>query len=124
MNEASGTLGDGGVFQSRAVTPSMLLGKYSNHWPDYQARTLKVPLFQRPFRWEKEQIRTFWEDIYTFFKNDFARQYNPSAKGILRPYFLGPIVLMPKPHEAITYVLDGQQRLSVITLALTALRST
>lgn len=72
-----------------------------------------VPVFQRTYAWGSEEIGQLLDDIY-----------GESAKSEL-PYFLGSIVLATREgSEALPsgdMVLDGQQRLTTISLLIAAL---
>lgn len=67
----------------------------------------KIPRFQRPYSWEVEEVDSFWND---------AIKENPEN------YFIGSMVVYQnkKPYFG---VVDGQQRLTTITLILSALRN-
>ena len=64
-----------------------------------------IPRFQRPYSWEKEHISDFWVDIIENQDND---------------YFIGSMVLYS--HKSEFMVVDGQQRLTTITILLCAIR--
>ena len=70
----------------------------------------EVPEFQRPFAWENDQLEDYWEDVAL-------------AKGDL---FFGTIVTwISKRHELFRDVyslIDGQQRLTTSTIALSVIR--
>lgn len=83
-----------------------------------QDRRHVVPLFQRPYVWEREkQWEPFWEDIRALAER-LLRNEEP------RPHFLGAIVLdqLPKPtgHVETRLVIDGQQRLTTLQIFLEA----
>lgn len=65
-----------------------------------------VPRFQRPYSWEKEQISEFWNDTIKESEAD---------------YFIGSIVVYKKTTDLFG-IVDGQQRLTTITMILCALR--
>jgi len=67
----------------------------------------KIPRFQRPYSWMEEEVINFWEDVV-------IRDYED--------YFIGSMVLYQteKPYYGI---VDGQQRLTTITLMLAAIRN-
>jgi uncharacterized protein DUF262 len=67
----------------------------------------KIPRFQRPYLWEKEQVDEFWQDA-------IANQ-DPD-------YFIGSMVVFMMTHDTFG-VVDGQQRLTTITMILCALRN-
>lgn len=79
-----------------------------------QDRRHLVPLFQRPYVWQREtQWEPFWEDI-----RSVAERMQTGDDP--RPHFLGAIVLdqVPKPTGQVEtrLVIDGQQRLTTIQL--------
>lgn len=75
-----------------------------------------IPLFQRPYIWDKEKWSTLWEDILD--------QYHQNSEN---PHFLGAIVSMPVRTVPVGVnkhlIIDGQQRLLTISILLCALRS-
>ncbi len=81
---------------------------------DNQKNQLVIPIYQRVYSWEKEQCKQLWDDIIKTGGND-------QMKG----HFIGSIlyVLDGITHSDNTLlIIDGQQRLTTITLLLTALR--
>ena len=77
-----------------------------------------VPRFQREFVWEKDDaLSTFWEDIVSYIEEK-------DGKLCSSEYFLGNVVLIDDTQnqsEKERYVVDGQQRLTAITILLSAL---
>ena len=72
-----------------------------------------IPVFQRDYSWTREQCRQLWTDI--------VRTPKGSADG----HFLGSLVYTGGTSGAVFsswLVIDGQQRLTTLTLLLTALR--
>ncbi|MBA6224011.1 DUF262 domain-containing protein [Colwellia sp. MB02u-18] len=67
----------------------------------------KIPRFQRPYSWEIDEVESFWNDVV---------KENPEN------YFIGSMVVYQakKPYFGI---VDGQQRLTTITLILSVLRN-
>ncbi|MDZ8067218.1 MAG: DUF262 domain-containing HNH endonuclease family protein [Nostoc sp. DedQUE08] len=67
----------------------------------------KIPRFQRPYSWTDEEVKDFWDDVV-------IRDYEH--------YFIGSMVVYQteKPYYGI---VDGQQRLTTITLMLAAIRN-
>lgn len=83
-----------------------------------QERRHVVPLFQRPYVWEREsQLEPLWEDIRAVAERQLAGQP-------VRAHFLGAIVLdqVPKPtgQVEVRQVIDGQQRLTTVQLVFEA----
>lgn len=79
-------------------------------------KQFQIPLFQRPYSWKKENWETLWEDLMSL--------YQEEIKG---SYFLGPIVTqaIPSTADGISpfVVIDGQQRLTTLTIVLAVLRN-
>lgn len=75
-----------------------------------------IPDYQRPYSWTTEQARELLEDLLGFV------EANPGAIADMPTYFLGSIVLI-KAETPEADVVDGQQRLTTLTLLLAAIRS-
>lgn len=79
----------------------------------------QVPLYQRTYSWEREQLQQLWDDVLEL-AEDQAEGRAPAA------HFLGSVVLAPGRITASGMqrwlVVDGQQRLTTLMLAFTALR--
>lgn len=75
-----------------------------------------IPLYQRPYAWTKEEAGELLEDLLTFLGegNETIDELNP--------YFLGSIVLI-KSEQPVAEIVDGQQRLTTLTILLAALRA-
>ncbi len=75
---------------------------------DYDFR---IPEYQRPYAWEREQATQLLDDLLeTLDRADDE------------PYFLGSIVLVKRKGESDAEVIDGQQRLTTLTILLAVLR--
>ncbi len=85
----------------------------------------RVPIFQRPYTWEGAQLKQLWADILAQYELLHAEQQGSSWPKRSR-HFLGSFVLTPIPTGASSVspylVIDGQQRLITLFLALAALR--
>ncbi len=81
---------------------------------DNQKNQLVIPIYQRVYSWEKEQCKELWDDIIKIGGDDK-----------MDGHFIGSILYV---LDGITHsdnallIIDGQQRLTTITLLLTALR--
>ncbi|GAD81473.1 DUF262 domain-containing protein [Nocardia asteroides NBRC 15531] len=78
-----------------------------------------VPLYQRPYGWGDEQLQELWNDVIQLAED---RLDEPRAT-----HFIGSVVLAPAPASVagtVTQflVVDGQQRLTTLTLLLAAIR--
>ncbi|GAA8078041.1 DUF262 and DUF1524 domain-containing protein [Helicobacter pylori] len=73
-----------------------------------------IPIYQRLYSWKKEQCEQLWDDIIKIGGNDKANGH-----------FIGSIlyVRVDDTHSSPLLIIDGQQRLTTITLLLIALRN-
>jgi len=72
-----------------------------------------IPRNQREFSWERLQLDEFWSDIIRNIKlKEDAQSFN------LEEYFIGTIVLSGEDSDDVLEIVDGQQRLSVVTILL------
>lgn len=69
----------------------------------------EIPVYQRPYAWEVEQVRDLLNDLTQAMDGD----------GV---HFLGSIVLIKSPDSPQAKVVDGQQRLTTLTILLSVLR--
>ena len=65
-----------------------------------------IPRFQREYSWEPDHISAFWSDI---------------IENMTEAYFIGAMVVY-KTERSTLAVVDGQQRLTTITILLCAIR--
>ena len=74
-----------------------------------------VPVFQRDYRWSESQCEQLWNDVLLIAKDPTARQH-----------FLGSVVYISTGDTASSFtrwlLIDGQQRVTTLTLLLAALR--
>jgi len=69
-----------------------------------------VPRFQREYSWETEEVEEFWEDV--------TQQISISANKKIKneEYFIGCIVLVGEDSNPEYLIVDGQQRLTTLTI--------
>jgi alkylated DNA nucleotide flippase Atl1 len=85
-----------------------------------QDRQFRVPLYQRHYRWKTEQQEDLWQDV--------VEQYRALADGSDVPrHFIGSIVAVEREADPLHdfrefRVVDGQQRLTTLSVAIAALR--
>ncbi len=81
-----------------------------------QEKQFVIPIYQRVYSWEKEQCKQLWDDIVKMGGND---QMNG--------HFIGSIIFVQDGIYTTNYnellIIDGQQRLTTITLLFIALRN-
>ena len=72
----------------------------------------EIPSFQRPYSWTEEEAGILFDDLYDFYKDDSLKEEN---------YFLGSIVLIKEEEKPLSLVIDGQQRLTTLTVLFSAI---
>ncbi len=79
-----------------------------------QERQFVIPIYQRLYSWKKEQCEQLWDDIIKIGGNDK-----------MNGHFIGSILYVrdDNTHSSPLLIIDGQQRLTTITLLLIALRN-
>jgi hypothetical protein len=75
-----------------------------------------VDYYQREYRWETKQITELIDDLSEKFLDSYEAGDERSAVEGYGHYFLGSIIISDK--EARKFIIDGQQRLTSITLLL------
>ncbi|WP_159946265.1 DUF262 domain-containing protein [Rhizobium sp. 18065] len=75
----------------------------------------RIPSYQRPYAWTTEQVSELFDDIKTACEGS-------SSVADLSPYFLGSVVLIKDPQRPEADVVDGQQRLTTMTILMSVLR--
>lgn len=76
----------------------------------------RVPLYQRPYSWGSEQVNDLFDDLCT--------GVHSTGSSLTESYFLGSVVLVKRPDFPEADIVDGQQRLTTLTLLLAVLRRT
>ncbi|PHS33623.1 MAG: hypothetical protein COA82_08190 [Alkaliphilus sp.] len=77
-----------------------------------------IDYFQREYRWEKKHIKLLVEDLTTAFLKSYNRNDNRSSVANYQSYYLGPVVLSVNAENGEKSIIDGQQRITSITLLL------
>lgn len=83
------------------------------------SKQYQVPLYQRTYSWQDEQLARLWEDL--------VKLAADRAEDTAATHFIGSLVLAPTPAVGPVgvqryLVVDGQQRLTTLSLLLCALR--
>jgi alkylated DNA nucleotide flippase Atl1 len=83
------------------------------------SKQYQVPLYQRTYSWKTAQLERLWEDI--------TQLAVDRAKDPELTHFIGSVVLAPSPSNGPTgvqefLVIDGQQRLTTLSILLCAIR--
>lgn len=74
-----------------------------------------VPRFQRSYSWTKEQVKELWDDITANIKISSEEEITHEE------YFIGSLVLVGDDKSNLLQIVDGQQRLTTITILLSVL---
>ncbi|TPH44298.1 DUF262 and DUF1524 domain-containing protein [Helicobacter pylori] len=85
-----------------------------NFIKDNQKNQLVIPIYQRLYSWEKEQCKQLWDDIIKIGRDDK-----------MNGHFIGSILYVLDGNKYSgnpLLIIDGQQRLTTITLLLIALK--
>jgi uncharacterized protein with ParB-like and HNH nuclease domain len=76
----------------------------------------QVDPFQREYKWEKEHIEELLVDLERAFIINFDVEHSKVDASNYTIYYMGPIVLYEK--DGAKHIIDGQQRLTSLTLLL------
>ncbi len=77
-----------------------------------------IDYFQREYRWQEKHIRLLIEDLTTTFLKSYAPTDKRSSVANYQNYYLGPVVFSVNPDDGKKSIIDGQQRITSITLLL------
>ena len=70
-----------------------------------------IPAYQRPYAWTEEEAGTLFDDLFDFYQTENEDEN----------YFLGSIVLIKNNMDRRSDVIDGQQRLTTLTILFSIL---
>lgn len=74
----------------------------------FNSRFFEIPKYQRGYAWEKKNVRELFEDIQ-------------EAIEVKASHYIGTIVLSKSEKNDVFYVVDGQQRITTLTMIVNAL---
>jgi hypothetical protein len=77
----------------------------------------RIPPYQRPYAWEEEQAGALLGDLDTALGSTDHEKLEQAP-----PYFLGSVVVIKAEGSPDSDVVDGQQRLTTLTVLLSVLR--
>ncbi|WP_073885042.1 DUF262 domain-containing protein [Pseudenterobacter timonensis] len=93
-------------FQAEPVTINTLLSVNKQYF---------IPRYQRGFSWTKDNIDELWSDLINSIEKD------DNGNLTCEEYFIGTLVLAGRDDSFEVEVVDGQQRLTVITMFLSSI---
>jgi len=77
-----------------------------------------IDYFQREYRWGEVHMKTLVEDLTTTFLKSYKEGDAPEIVAQYQSYYLGPVVFSVNLETAKKSIIDGQQRITSITLLL------
>lgn len=78
----------------------------------------KIPIYQRNYAWKEPQIRQLIQDIYDYYLKD-----NRENENEIKKYYIGTLVVRPDKEKNTFEVIDGQQRLTTLSMLVAYLNS-
>lgn len=76
----------------------------------------EIDYYQREYRWQRKQVAELLEDLTDQFLIHYQAGHDRRAVATYGHYFLGSIILSQR--ESHVFIVDGQQRLTTLTLLL------
>ncbi len=80
------------------------------------AKRYSIDYYQREYKWQKKQIAELLDDLITKFLEHYKEDDDRVAVERYGHYFLGSIIISDKDGQK--FIIDGQQRLTTLTLLL------
>ena len=71
-----------------------------------------IPSYQRPYAWTVDEVSELFDDLHEFYLQENEETY-----------FLGSVVLIKEEGQPKSEVVDGQQRLTTLTILLASITS-
>lgn len=79
-----------------------------------QSKKYTLHYYQREYRWQRKHVEEMIEDLTAEFLENYQSEHNRAEVENYGVYFMGSIILAGRENE----IVDGQQRLSSLTLLL------
>ena len=98
-----------------------ILGKAKTVRELLQGVKYSIDYYQREYRWQEKQIRELLDDLSNKFLEEYDEAHSRVQVGDYPHYFLGSIIISQR--DGVAYIVDGQQRLTSLTLLLILLRN-
>ena len=77
-----------------------------------------IDYFQREYRWQEQHIKLLVEDLTSTFLKSYKPTDKRPAVANYQSYYLGPVVFSINTDDGKKSIIDGQQRITSITLLL------
>ncbi len=78
----------------------------------------RIDYYQRDYKWERKQVRELVEDLTSRFLLDYQPDHGRKDVARYGQYFLGSVIISNKNKDSDRFIVDGQQRLTSLTLLL------
>ncbi|UPK02829.1 DUF262 domain-containing protein [Bradyrhizobium sp. 170] len=75
-----------------------------------------IDYYQRDYKWQMKQVQELLDDLSVRFLEDHQASHERSQVEKYGHYFLGSIIISDR--DGLKYIIDGQQRLTTLTLLL------
>jgi Protein of unknown function DUF262/Protein of unknown function (DUF1524) len=79
-------------------------------------RRYSIDYYQREYKWQTKQVTELLRDLTAKFLDSYEPYHERSDVADYGHYFLGSIIISDK--EGVKFIIDGQQRLTTLTLLL------
>ena len=77
-----------------------------------------IDYFQREYRWQDKHIKLLIEDLTSAFIKSYSEEHKGPEIATYQSYYLGPVVFSVDTESGKKSIIDGQQRITSITLLL------
>lgn len=81
-----------------------------------QGRSFSIDEYQREYKWERGNVEELITDLLTTFSNEYRDGHTAADTASYDEYFLGSIIVTKRGTKS--FLVDGQQRLTSLTLLL------
>lgn len=75
-----------------------------------------IDLYQREYKWQTKHVSELLDDLAAKFLDSYHPEHERADVGRYGHYFLGSVIVSDK--QGLKYIIDGQQRLTTLTLLL------
>ncbi len=99
-------------------TPEKIINSKIKTVQELLTNRYTLDYYQREYNWQKEQVAELLEDLTNKFLENREENHNFEVVDSYTHYFLGSIVISKKDETNERYIVDGQQRLTTLTLLL------
>ncbi len=98
-----------------------ILGKAKTVRESLKGVKYSIDYYQREYKWRDKQVRELVDDLTGKFLYEYDPAHDRTKVADYPHYFLGSIIISKKDNAS--YIVDGQQRLTSLTLLIMLLRT-